>query len=72
MAKTLSMTFTNEANKSTSFTLDYIKEDLTNEQVSTVMDLFINKNIFSSTGGDLKGKSAAQIVDKNVSKLELK
>jgi deoxyinosine 3'endonuclease (endonuclease V) len=70
--KSLVMSFMNEEGKKVSLRLDGIKEDITGEAVGLVMDTIIAKNIFQSTGGDLKVKDSAQIVSRNVQALEVK
>lgn len=70
--KSLVMSFMNGSGKKVSITLDNIKEGLTNAEVGAVMDTIIAKNIFHSTGGDLKTKDAAEIVEKNATALTVK
>ncbi|UMZ74663.1 DUF2922 domain-containing protein [Natranaerofaba carboxydovora] len=45
------------------------KEDLTSEEVEAVMNNILEKNSFKSPGGDLKSKSAARIVTRQVNTL---
>jgi hypothetical protein len=70
--KSLVMSFMNEEGKKVSLRVDGIKEDITGEAVGLVMDAIIAKNIFQSTGGDLKVKDSAQIVSRDVQALEVK
>jgi hypothetical protein len=70
--KSLVMTFLNEKGAKANITLPGIKEGLTAAEVSTAMDAVIAKNIFSSTGGDLKTKNSAQITERNVTDLDIK
>jgi len=49
----LRMTFKNAEGKSYSIQMRYPKDDLTTEQIDTVMDLIVTKNIISTKGGDL-------------------
>ena len=53
MTKTLSMPFRNVAGNIVTFTLVNPKEGLTKAEVAANQDLFIAKNLFTSTGGDL-------------------
>ena len=69
--KTLVMTFLNAGGSKASINLPGIKEGLTGDEVSAAMDAVIAKNIFASTGGDLKAKKAAQITERNVTDLTL-
>lgn len=54
MKTTLEMTFRNNTGKDVNLTLSDPKDDLTNAQVQTVMQNILTKNIFTTTGGDLK------------------
>ena len=53
MTKTLNMPFRNAAGKEVNFTLANPKDGLTKAEVSATQALFISKNLFTSTGGDL-------------------
>ncbi len=53
MTKTLRMPFRNAAGKEVNFTLTNPKEGLTKAEVSATQAMFIAKNLFTSTGGDL-------------------
>jgi Protein of unknown function (DUF2922). len=70
--KTLLMTFLNAEGSKASVTIPGVKDDVTEAEVSAAMDAIIAKNIFSSNGGDLKSKQAAQITERNVTALEVK
>ena len=70
--KRLSMVFINDANKKVSISLDGVRDDVTKEQASALMDTIILKNIFATTGGDLKSKESAEIVAKDVVELQVK
>lgn len=70
--KSLSMNFINEQGKKFSVRVDGIKEDTKQEDVAKVMDTIIAKNIFATNGGNLKVKDSAQIIERNVQKLEVK
>jgi hypothetical protein len=72
MSKTLVMNFLNEGGKKVAIRVNNIKEDLTEAEVSAAMDVIIAKNIFSSTGGDLKYKDSAGITDKSSAELTVK
>ena len=69
MAKVLLMTFLTETSTNASITLSNINPHITNSQVSAAMDTIISKNIFTASGGDLKKKYSAQVVDTNIEKL---
>jgi len=70
--KNLVMSFMNEEGKKASVTLNGVREDVTDAEVSTVMDTIVGKNIFQSSGGDLKVKDSAQLVERTVGKLTVK
>ncbi len=70
--KSLVMTFLNEEGKRASITLPGIKESITEQEVSTVMDTIIVGNVFSTSGGDLKSKHSAQITERNITDLSVK
>jgi hypothetical protein len=63
MAKTLVMTFLNEAGEEVNLRVNYPKENITAQEVDSLMSLIIQKNIFPTTGGDLVEKVGAQIVE---------
>ncbi len=70
--KTLIMTFINQEGKKASLRLNGVKEDLTEEQISSAMDIIVTNNLFLSSGGELKAKDSAQIVEKNIAKYDVK
>ena len=72
MAKALVMTFLNAGGKKVSIKLNSVKDTLTDADVTPVMDTIIAKNIFSSTGGDLKTRESAQLTDSTVQKFTVK
>ena len=72
MAKQLVMSFLNESGKKVSISLNSVRETATESEVSAAMDVMILKNIFNTTGGDLKTKDSAQIIDKNTQALVVK
>lgn len=71
MSKKLIMHFTDDTNKDVSLTVDDVKEDLTEEEVSKVMDLIIKKNIFNTSVQMIK-KSKADIVETQVNEFKFK
>ena len=72
MSKTLVMNFLNEAGKKTAVRLNNVKDGVTEAEVSAAMDVIIAKNIFKTTGGDLKNKDSAEITDKSSTELTVK
>ncbi|MBL4937607.1 DUF2922 domain-containing protein [Clostridium sp. YIM B02515] len=67
--KSLVMTFLNEEGTKANITLPGVKDNVSQQEVSVVMDTIIAGNIFSSTGGDLITKHSAQVTEKNVTDL---
>lgn len=61
--KKLIFVFKNQQGGNVSFTIEDPKEGLTSQQVATVMDTIISKNIFSSKGGNLVSKQDIRLVD---------
>lgn len=72
MSKILVMNFLNEEGKKTAVRVNNVKEDIAAAEVSAAMDVIIAKNIFASTGGDLKFKDSAELTDKNSTELSVK
>jgi hypothetical protein len=70
--KTLVMTFLNSSGSKASISLPGVRDNVTQEEISTAMDVIIAKNIFQSSGGDLITRQAAQITEKNVTTLEVR
>ena len=71
MASTLQMTFTNEANKKVSLTINDPRVDLTEVEVKNAMNEVIAQNVFTSSFGDLVAISGARIIDREVTELDL-
>jgi hypothetical protein len=72
MAKTLEMTFTTEQGKKALMRVNNVKDNVTKEEVATLMNTILSKNIFSTSSGDLKAIVSASITDKNITQLEVK
>ena len=62
ISKRLVMGFKTDDGSSTSLSIDDPKEDLTEEQIKTAMDLVISKNIFAPNGLDIVEAVDAQII----------
>lgn len=71
METTLVMVFKNEEGKSSTFSLAAPREDLTSTEVSQAMQDIIDRNIFTSSGGDLVEMAAARLVSREITELEL-
>ena len=72
MSKTLVMNFLNEGGKKVAIRVSNAKDSVTEVEVKTAMDVIIVKNLFTSTGGDLKVKDSAQLVDTNSTEFAVK
>ncbi|KZL94066.1 DUF2922 domain-containing protein [Clostridium magnum] len=72
MSNILVMNFLNEGGKKTSIRVNNIKDTVTEAEVKAAMDVVIAKNIFTSTGGDLKTKDSAELVDKTSTEFAVK
>lgn len=62
-SKVLRLTFENAGGSAFSITLPEPREDLTTTEIEAAMDLIIDRNIFSTSGGDLTAKRDIKIVD---------
>lgn len=67
----LEMEFATELGRSVGLRVYDVKADATGEQVATLMDSIVSKNIFTSSGGSFTGKLSARIVNKETSDLAL-
>jgi hypothetical protein len=72
MSKTLAMSFLNEEGRKATIRLNTVKEDITELEVQSAMDVVLAKNIFSSKGGDLKIKDSAVIVNRENTELAVR
>lgn len=71
MEYSLQLTFINATGDKVSFTIPNIKPDVTEAEVNAAMDTILAENIFYSSGGDLKDKYSAQLIQRQVTKWEL-
>ncbi|MCC0661266.1 MULTISPECIES: DUF2922 domain-containing protein [unclassified Clostridioides] len=69
--KKLVMSFKNVKDKQVSFSIENPKEDLTEENIKSVMDLIVSKNVFSVGGFDLASAVEAKIVETNTTPYDL-
>ena len=65
----LQLIFKNDDGKNFTISVYDPKGDLTEEQVASVMEDIIEKNIFYSPGGELKSKVGARIITREVDSL---
>jgi hypothetical protein len=66
------MSFLNAAGRKSSVRLNTVKEAVTELEVQAAMDIILAKNIFSTTGGDLKTKDSAVIVNREDTELSVR
>lgn len=69
--KKLIMTFKTTDDKKVSLTVDNPKEDLTEEEVKTCMELIKEKNIFAPGGSDLALLVSAKVVETDTTNYDL-
>ena len=71
MEYTLSMTFVNTGGDKVSISVSGVKPGITQTQASALMDTIITKDVFTSKGGSLTAKYAAQLTERTVTKFEV-
>lgn len=69
--KKLVMTFKTTDDKKVSFTVDNPREDLSEEEIKTAMELIKDKNIFAPGGSDLAALVSAKIVQTDTTNYDL-
>lgn len=67
----LTMTFITSTNAKSTMSISGVKDDLSKEQISALMDEIIAKDIFQSKSGTFTGKSGANVTERKVTKYEL-
>lgn len=60
--KRLVMTFSDEDGKKISLSVDDPREDIAEDEIKSVMDLIVSKNIFAPNGLDLVSSVEAKVV----------
>lgn len=63
---TLVMTFLNDLGKKINVRIPYVKENLTKEQVGTLMDKIVGSNALTFDGSKVSIKNCAKIVAQSV------
>jgi hypothetical protein len=71
MEYALAMTFLTAAGLKTTLSISGVKPTLTKDEVNTLMDVIILKNIFQTNSGDLVKKSGAQLTERQITKYEV-
>ena len=72
MEYSLQMVFICESGEKSSITISDVKPGLTNSDVITLMDTIIASNIFGTSKGALISKYSVQLVQREVTKWDLK
>jgi hypothetical protein len=70
VTRRLDMVFQNQAGRAVRIGVPNPKQDLTQAQIGAAMDTIINRNIFTTTGGNLVQKLRARIVVQDVTQYE--
>ncbi len=71
MATKLEMSFKNAMDNKSTISVDNPKSDLTDEEVATVMQNILDKNIFNTNGGDLVSINGAKVVTTTAKELSV-
>ena len=69
--KKLVMTFKTTEDKKVSISVDNPREDLSEEEIKTAMELIIDKNIFAPGGADLAALVSAKVVQTDTTNYDL-
>lgn len=72
MVKTLQMVFQNQMGKNVSISIGDVKDTITADEIKTLMQMIIARNIFESTGGDLTTIMSADIVTRDVQEMSVR
>jgi len=71
MEYTLSMIFLTDAGEKSTLSISGVKTNLTKDEINTLMNTIIAKNIFKTNSGDLVKKSGAQVTQRQVTKFDV-
>lgn len=69
MSKKLELIFKNQMDRTSRISVDEPREDLTEVEITAAMNSLIEKNIFETSGGDLKVISGARIITTDIEEL---
>lgn len=67
----LTMTFVNTSGDKVSLTISGVKDTLTKEEVTTLMDTIIVNDVFISNGASLVSKYVAQLAQRQTTKFDI-
>ena len=71
MDHTLSMTFLTDTGVKSTLSISDVRDNITKEEVNSLMDLILNKNIFQTKAGHFTRKESAQLTAKTVTKFDI-
>ncbi len=71
MEYTLSMTFLTETDEKYSLSISGVKQNLSTEEVSNLMDIILENDIFVSKKGAIVAKYAAKVTERQITKFEI-
>ena len=67
----LAMIFNTNSGKTTTLSVSGVTPVITNEQVITLMDTIVSKNVFEVTSGELISKNSAKLTERKITKYEI-
>ena len=71
MEYVLTMNFITSTGSKSSMTISGVKSDITKEQISSLMDKIIEKNIFHTKSGTFASKSGDNLTERKITKYDL-
>ncbi len=71
MEYVLSMTFNTPGGTTSTLSVSGVKPDITQEQVISLMDTIISKNVFEVNAGELISKSSAKLTERKITKYDV-
>ena len=71
MEYTLSMTFLTETDEKYSLSISGVRTNLNSEEVSALMDIILENDIFISQKGSIVSKYAAKITERQVTSFDI-
>ena len=69
--KKLVMTFKSSDNKKVSLSVDNPREDITENEIKSAMDLVVSKNIFAPNGSDIVAVVEAKVIVTDTTEYDL-
>ena len=69
--KRLVMSFRNTLGRTVSISVDDPREDITEAEIKTVMDMIVEKNIFAPNGADIVAAVEAKVVVTDTTEFDL-